>query len=99
MRRREFIQNKSEDQPVELIEATGGDPSTGCWSWMLVVARATIDERTMLVERGNGPIFYVTIDPTVNSTAKDYKRSFNRSTGIILCFSTVQQELSCVYRD
>ena len=27
MRRREFIQNKSEDQPVELIEATGGDPS------------------------------------------------------------------------
>jgi hypothetical protein len=38
MRRREFIQNKSEDQPVELIEATGGDPSTGCRSWMLVVA-------------------------------------------------------------
>ena len=61
--------------------------------------RATIDERTMLVERGNGPMFYGTIDPTVNSTARDYKRSFNRSTGFILCFSTVQQELSCVYRD
>ena len=39
--------------------------------------RATIDERTMLVERRNGPMFYVTINPTVNSTAKDYKRSFN----------------------
>src|SRR4029077_19466828 len=31
----------------------------------------------MLVERRNGPMFYVTINPTVNSTAKDYKRSFN----------------------
>ena len=49
--------------------------------------RATIDERTMLVERRNGPMFYVTINPTVNSTAKDYKRSFNRSTGIIVCLS------------
>ena len=49
--------------------------------------RATIDERTMLVERGNSPMFYVTINPTVNSTAKDYKRSFNRSKGIILCLS------------
>jgi hypothetical protein len=27
--------------------------------------RATIDERTMLVERGNSPMFYVTINPTV----------------------------------
>ena len=58
--------------------------------------RATIDERTMLVERRNGPMFYVTINPTVNSTAKDcersfakdYKRSFNHS-----------KQLSCVYRD
>ena len=44
----------------------------------------------MLVERRNGPMFYVTINPTVNSTAKDYKRSFNRSTGIIVCLSWLE---------
>jgi hypothetical protein len=48
--------------------------------------RATIDERTMLVERRNGPMFYVTINPTVDSTAKDYKSP-----------STVQQELSWLH--
>jgi hypothetical protein len=50
--------------------------------------KATIDERTMIVERRNGPMFYVPINPTVNSTAKDYKRSFNRSTGIIVFIVT-----------
>ena len=58
--------------------------------------RATIDERTMLVERRNGPMFYVTINPTVNSTAKDYKRSFAKDYKRSFNHS---KELSCVYRD
>jgi hypothetical protein len=53
MRRREFIQNKSEDQPVELIEATGGDPSTG---WVARDCDANIDRRSAAgSRRSSGP--------------------------------------------
>ena len=40
--------------------------------------------------RGRWPTSNGLINPTVNSTAKDYKRSFNRSTGIIMCLSWLE---------